>query len=133
MWIAPAVAAIALLISARRLGVNMSALGIGVDFLQIVSMFTAFGFQWPVELTSLFKVASTSTLNEQLMAPECSISSWGFEMKCVLASVDPLTLIAKGGRSGLQLGKLKVFAHRRVVVVFISDRICLVLFRSGSS
>ena len=107
MWIAPAVAAIALLISARRLGVNMSALGIGVDFLQIVSMFTAFGFQWPVELTSLFKVASTSTVNEQLMAPECSISSWGFEMKFVLASVDPLThLDCQRWRSGLQLGIL---------------------------
>ncbi len=76
-------AAIMLLVWARRAGVNMSALGIGVDFLQIVSMFTAFGFTWPSELTSLFKVASTSTFNEQLMAPECSLSGWGFQMKCV--------------------------------------------------
>ncbi len=59
----------------------MSALGIGVDFLQIVSMFTAFGFTWPHELTALFKIASTSTFNEQLMAPECSVSGWGFQMK----------------------------------------------------
>ncbi len=74
-------AAISLLVVARRVGVNMSALGIGVDFLQIVSMFAAFGFAWPSELTSLFNIASTSTFNEQLMAPECSISSWGFQLK----------------------------------------------------
>ncbi len=76
-----AVLAVAALVWARRVGVNMSALGIGVDFLQIVSMFTAFGFRWPSELTSLFKIASTSTFNEQLMAPECSVSGWGFQMK----------------------------------------------------
>jgi hypothetical protein len=74
---------VALLVTARRMGFNVSALGIGVDFLQVVSMFTAFGFKWPAALTALFKIASISSFNEQLLAPECSISSWGFQVKYV--------------------------------------------------
>jgi hypothetical protein len=69
------------MITARRKGVNLSALGIGIDFLQIVSMFTAFGFKWPGQLTSLFNMASTATFNEQMLAPECSIGTWSFETK----------------------------------------------------
>ena len=62
-------------------GVNLAALGIGVDFLQVVSMFSSFGFKWPVQLTKLFNAASLSSFNEQLMAPECSVGTWGFETK----------------------------------------------------
>ncbi len=50
---------------------------------QVVSVFSSFGFQWPVQLNKLFAASSMSTFNEQLMAPECSIGSWSFELKCV--------------------------------------------------
>jgi hypothetical protein len=50
---------------------------------QVVSVFSSFGFQWPVQLTKLFAASSMSTFNEQLMAPECSIGAWSFELKCV--------------------------------------------------
>ena len=62
-------------------GVNLAALGIGVDFLQVVSMFSSFGFKWPVQLTKLFNAASLSSFNEQLMAPECSVGTWGFKTR----------------------------------------------------
>ncbi len=79
-----------LLALARRMGINLSALGIGVDFLQVVSMFSSFGFKWPKELTGIFNAASTSNFNEQLMAPECSITAWNFQLKwCVFVFAAP--------------------------------------------
>jgi hypothetical protein len=44
----------------------------------VVSLFSSFGFKWPEQLTSLFKAASASTVNEQLVRVGC----------CVLASVE---------------------------------------------
>jgi hypothetical protein len=48
-----------------------------------MSIFTSFEFQWPKALKSLFAYASATTYNDQLMAPECSVSQWSFELKCV--------------------------------------------------
>lgn len=72
---------IALGVFAHVKRVNMSALGIGVDFLQIMSIFTSFGFTWPVSLKSLFSYASLTTFNDQLVAPECTVSTWTFSNK----------------------------------------------------
>ena len=66
-------AVLALVVYCKRKRVNMSALSIGVDFLQVVSVFTSFGFEWPAQLSGIFVVASSSTLNDQLLAPECSV------------------------------------------------------------
>jgi hypothetical protein len=52
--------------------------------LQVVSVFSSFGFKWPVQLTKLFAASSMSSFNDQLMAPECSVGSWSFELKCVV-------------------------------------------------
>jgi hypothetical protein len=69
---------------------------------QVVSVFSSFGFQWPVQLTKLFAASSMSTFNEQLMAPECSIGAWSFELKCV-PSLQPARLLLRlsaGARDG---------------------------------
>jgi flagellar M-ring protein FliF len=52
---------------ARKAQLSLSVIGVAVDFLQVVSLFSSFGFAWPEELTSLFKAASASTVNEQLV------------------------------------------------------------------
>jgi hypothetical protein len=59
---------------------------------QVVSVFSSFGFKWPVQLTKLFAASSMTSFNDQLMAPECSIGTWSFEMKyapppCVASSL----------------------------------------------
>jgi hypothetical protein len=77
------VALLALLGVARWKGVNLSALGIGVDFLQVVSLFSSFGFTWPPQLTALFAASSAASFNDQLVAPECSIGTWSFSRKYV--------------------------------------------------
>ncbi len=81
--IARAVFLVCLAAYAHKKRVNMSALGIGVDFLQIMSIFTSFGFKWPVTLKALFQYTSLSTFNDQMMAPECTVSVWTFTNKCV--------------------------------------------------
>lgn len=70
-----------LLVFVQRMGVNLSALGIGVDFLQVVSLFSSFGFTWPIQLRSMFNASSVTSFNEQLFAPECSVGSWSFKGK----------------------------------------------------
>ncbi len=44
--------------------------------------FTSFGFDWPPVLVKLFSIASLSSFNDQLLAPECSVGGWGFKLKC---------------------------------------------------
>jgi hypothetical protein len=43
--------------------------------------FTSFGFTWPPMLLKMYNVASMTSFNEQLLAPECSIGGWGFKVK----------------------------------------------------
>jgi hypothetical protein len=43
--------------------------------------FTSFGFTWPTMLLKMYNIASMSSFNEQLLAPECSIGGWGFKVK----------------------------------------------------
>ncbi len=49
----------AFVVLCQRMRVSLSALGIGIDFVQVVSLFSSFGFAWPSELTKLFKAASS--------------------------------------------------------------------------
>ena len=69
----------------RKQHINGSIISIGLDFLQIFSIFTSLDFSWPPQLKSLFQAASASTFNTQVLAPECSISNWSFSVKCVHA------------------------------------------------
>ena len=85
---------IALAALAHKKRVNMSALGIGIDFLQIISIFTSFDFQWPVSLKKLFAIASATTYNDQLVAPECSVKTWTFELKWWMVQALPLVFVA---------------------------------------
>ena len=63
--------------------VNLSGLGIGVDYLQTLAMFSAFNFKWPNTLHSIFTVVSSTTFNTELLATECSVD-WGFKEKWTL-------------------------------------------------
>jgi hypothetical protein len=71
----------------------MSALSLGVDFLQVVSIFTAFGFKWPAELNGVFTAASTASLNDQLLAPECSVSGWSLTRKWFAVQILPALFV----------------------------------------
>ena len=73
----------------RKKRINMTALSVGVDFMQIVSIFSSFGFAWPSELSSVFTAASAAALNDQLLAPECSVAGWSLTRKWLAVQIIP--------------------------------------------
>ncbi len=75
--------AVSALLFAKKKGIDLSTVGIAVDFLQVLSILTSFGFKWPMILSNVFASASSVSFNEQLVAPECSIGTVPFDKKCV--------------------------------------------------
>jgi hypothetical protein len=50
------------------------------DFLQVLSMFAGFRFDWPPAVMAVYNVFSLINFNFELLAPECSLSV-NFETK----------------------------------------------------
>jgi hypothetical protein len=44
------------------------------DFVQVLSMFAGFGFDWPPVIKTVFSAFSLVNFNFELLAPECSVS-----------------------------------------------------------
>ena len=76
--------------------INLSALAIGVDFMQVVAMFASFNFAWPVSLKGILNTVSASNLNMQLLAPECSLKFSFTQLWLAVAAVPILVLGALG-------------------------------------
>ena len=83
----------ALIAYGKRQRINISALSIGIDFMQVVSIFTSFGFQWPSGLSAIFTAASAATFNDQLLAPECTLQGWTFESKWFAVQLVPAAFV----------------------------------------
>ncbi len=66
--------------------------GLLQDFLQVMSMFGGFEFDWPPEVLSLFNTLTLFNFDFDLLAPECSISV-GFEEKWYAVQCLPLLMI----------------------------------------
>ena len=113
-------AVLALLGIARWKGVNLSALGIGVDFLQVVSLFSSFGFAWPPQLTALFAASSAASFNDQLVAPECSIGTWSFSRKYDLFGRGASACRRVGRRCLLHFCTTKLYIMRLCSLVNVS-------------
>jgi hypothetical protein len=41
------------------------------DFLQVLSIFASFNFEWPPALVALYNAFSLASFNLELLAPEC--------------------------------------------------------------
>ena len=44
---------------------------LGQDFLQVLSIFASFDFEWPPALVKLYSAFSLAGFNLELLAPEC--------------------------------------------------------------
>lgn len=82
-------------ILARR-RVELTALSIGIDFLQAVSLFGAFSFRWPPMLLDVLGLLSFSSLNMEVVAPECTLT-WGFRGKWYAVQLSIIILVAVCG------------------------------------
>ena len=64
------------------------------DFLQILSIFASFKFQWPPELTSVFDTLSLASFNLEFLAPECTVSFRYIEKWLVTSSLPIMLAVA---------------------------------------
>merc|ERR1711865_727596 len=65
-----------------KLEVNLAIVTIGVDYFQVLSMFTKSKVRWPSELAFLFKLMEWFTFDLDLTGPECAFRElFTYEMK----------------------------------------------------
>ena len=62
------------------------------DFLQVLSIFTEFKFDWPPALMSIYRSLSLAAFNLELLAPECSFTV-DYEAKWLVTQALPLLLV----------------------------------------
>ena len=79
------------------------------DFLQVLSMFAGFNFQWPPAVTGLYHAFSLVNFNFELLAPECSVSL-NYEAKWYIVESLPVILLISvcvviGATRALQWGE----------------------------
>jgi hypothetical protein len=73
----------------QRKEVNVGLMSIGVDYFQVVALFSQTKIDWPPSLLSFFRSLSIFNLNLELMAPECSFK-FGYETKWFWTESVPL-------------------------------------------
>ena len=62
------------------------------DFLQALSMFSSFGFDWPPTVRALLDVFSLLNFNFELLAPECTVTL-NYETKWYIVELLPAILL----------------------------------------
>lgn len=55
-------------------GPSVAAMGIAVDYFQILSIFADLNLGWPASLVTVFEYASVTAANVEVTSPECSIN-----------------------------------------------------------
>ena len=83
----------------NKLQLNLAGLSIGIDFAQIVAMFAAFDFAWPVALRRSLNSVSASNFNLQILAPECSVT-WSFKQRFYITQSIPVLMFVSLGVMG---------------------------------
>jgi len=74
--------------------VNVGILSIGVDYFQVLAIFSNSNVSWPASLVYLWNVMSVFNLNIDIFAPEC----WeevkiSYKLKWTLIQIAPLAMV----------------------------------------
>ena len=75
----------AILYKLYKKGPSVAALGIAVDYFQILSVFSTLTLEWPETIVFVFRIASASAASVEVTSPECAvevsfIQKWYFFM-----------------------------------------------------
>ena len=108
----------------------MGVLSIGIDYFQVLSILANSNqIEWPDQIKSLYRVFSVFNLNLDLLAPECSMPSMGYEDKW--AAIISLPIIAfsvflashfmKWGHKKFVLKRSKKLHNHRHLVIGSSE------------
>jgi hypothetical protein len=76
-------------------GPSIAVTGIGLDYFQVLSIFTAFGVQWPRPVKDVLNVVSVSNMNIELVSPQCTIA-FEYHQKWLVIELMPLTMVLLG-------------------------------------
>jgi hypothetical protein len=78
----------------RKKNVNLGIITIGVDYFQILALFSAANVEWPAELVDLWNFLSAFNLNIDLAAPECwDASDFTYDQKWMVVEITPISLL----------------------------------------
>jgi hypothetical protein len=78
-----------------RRNFNLAFLSIGVDYFQVVALFTAANVKWPEALIGLLRYMRLFTIDIDVLAPECfTVISIDYEVKWWLTMLAPIGALA---------------------------------------
>ena len=84
-----------LLYKLYRKGPSVAAMGITVDYFQVLSVFVDLNMNWPPIMLDFFRYASLFTANVEITSPECSISV-GYVPKWYFMEAVPIMMLVCG-------------------------------------
>ena len=65
----------------HRYKFNLAFISIGVDYFQVLAIFSATDIRWPTELYEFFKFMMIFNINVDIAAPECLVPNFEYEFK----------------------------------------------------
>ena len=74
--------------------VNIAVVSIGIDFFQVLAIFSQSRIKWPPVIKELFHVLSAFNLNIEIVAPECLIPDVSYKQKFWFIMILPLCISA---------------------------------------
>jgi hypothetical protein len=92
-------------------GINIAVISIGIDFFQVLAIFSQTRIKWPPVVKELFHVLSAFNLNIEIVAPECLIPDVSYKAKFWFIMLLPLSV---GGL--LALNYVLVLAYKALIL-----------------
>jgi hypothetical protein len=72
---------------------NLAFLSIGVDYFQVVALFTSADVSWPPEIKDVLKYLRLFNIDIDVMAPECAIPDFDYEYKWWITMLAPVVAL----------------------------------------
>ena len=76
-----------------KYNVTISLIAIGIDYAQVVSIFSRTKIRWPAVVKQIFQILSAFNVNLELAAPECLLETVTFYNKWLAIEMLPLVAI----------------------------------------
>jgi len=78
----------------NRKQVNIAFLTIGLDYIQVISIFASTRVAWPQQIKDLFRILSAFNLNIEIIAPECAFKGITYKQKWGMIMALPIAVFA---------------------------------------
>jgi hypothetical protein len=76
----------------NRKNISLALISVGVDYAQVVAIFSQSNIAWPDSVEAIFKFLSAFNLNLDVIAPECALPGLTFSTKWGFIEILPLAM-----------------------------------------